>query len=632
MTLTAAATLAILAATAAIVVLRGRRLLRRWQVGRPTGRRWWQGLAVLPRRYLRDVHHVVARDRSAARMHATLAGGVLAGSALAALLALRPGGALAAALVLALAGAGYGLWLQSRRRRPVRPAQLSGGAWNRLTPAFAALLLFLAAGAAGVLAPFTVPVAVPLLLLGAGGALWLGWSVENGPMRHALAGSLHLVHHPRPARFAAPVPAGHSDTALAPLDLDAPRLGAGTAGDFGWNRLASFDACVQCGRCELACPAFAAGLPLNPKALIADLCFALAGPGAARDYAGSPHPGRRPAPASPGPHAPIVLAGEGALVAPETLWSCTTCRACVEECPMLIEHVDAIVELRRHETLEKGAVPAKAAEVLDNLRLTDTQGGHDPAARLDGLVDLRLPVADAEPFDLLLWLGEAAYDRRNQRQIRAFVALLRRAGVDFRVLEQERDTGDLARRLGDEAGFQRLARENVAALRGLRFRRIVTMDPHVLHSLRREYPSFGGQWRVEHHTALLAELVREGRLRPRRTGGRVTYHDPCYLGRYNGEYAAPREILAALGADLVEMEHSGRRARCCGGGGGAPQTDVAGKRRIPDVRMDEARATGAGMLVAACPFCTQMLEGVTGARPEVRDIAELLLAAVEEAP
>ncbi|MDR0810408.1 MAG: (Fe-S)-binding protein [Gemmobacter sp.] len=630
MTATALASLIVLCTAILMIALRTVQLIARWRVGRPGGAGWAKGLAAMPRRYLRDVHHVVARERSSARMHAALAGGLLAGCSLAAALAIWPGRGLGGLLALSVAMAGYGVWLQYRRRHP-RPARLSGGAWSRLTPALGAVLVFLAGMALSAFIPQPGGVVWPLALVGAAGLLWLGWSVQGGPMRHAVAGSLHLAQHPRPARFKAPHPAGHADSALLPVNLSAPAFGVQRAADFAWNRLVSFDACVQCGRCEAACPAFAAGLPLNPKALIADLSFALDRPGARRVYAGSPHPGRAPLLQAPGPHNPIVADGEGALVAPDTLWSCTTCRACVEECPMLIEHVDAVIDLRRAETMEKGAVPPKAAEVLDNLAMTDTQGGAAPAARLDGLVDLNLPLAGSAPVDVLLWLGESAYDRRNQRQIRAFVALLRKAGVDFAVIRGECDTGDLARRLGDEAGFQRLARANIASLSALDFRRIVTMDPHVLHVLRREYPAFGGRWQVEHHTTLLAALLAGGRLSPGPVKGRVTYHDPCYLGRYNGEYEAPRAILAAVGVDLAEMEHAGRRSRCCGGGGGAALTDVVGERRIPDMRMDQARATGAGLVVAACPFCTQMLEGVTGDRPEVTDIAELLLAAVEGA-
>lgn len=627
MTPVALTSLIVLTAAALVALARTRQLTARWRVGRDVGGGWLRGWAAMPRRYLRDVHHVVARDRTSARMHAALAGGVLLSCAVALGAVVWPGRLAGLVLAMAVAMACYGLVLQARRRHP-RPQRLSAGGWSRLTPAFAAALGFLASVALGAVWPLTPGVMLPFAALGASGLLWLAWSVDGGPMRHAVAGALHLAHHPRPARFATDHPVGHADSALLPADLTAQALGVQGAADFGWNRLTSFDACVQCGRCEAACPAFAAGLPLNPKALIADLSFAMDVPGHARAYAGSPHPGRTPLAAAPATHAPIVFQGAGALIDPDTLWACTTCRACVEECPMLIEHVDAVVDLRRAETMEKGAVPPKAAEVLDNLAMTDTAGGHDPGTRLDGLVDLNLPLAGSAPVDVLLWLGESAFDRRNQRQIRAFVALLRKAGVDFAVMARECDTGDLARRLGDEAGFQRLVAGNIAALSALNFRRIVTMDPHVLHALRREYPAFGGHWRVEHHTAVLADLVAGGRLTPAPLSGPVTYHDPCYLGRYNGEYDAPRQLLAAMGADLIEMEHSARRSRCCGGGGGAPLTDVAGERRIPDMRMDQARATGAGLVVAACPFCTQMLEGVTGARPNVADIAEVLLQAV----
>src|SRR5262249_39835209 len=181
---------------------------------------------------------------------------------------------------------------------------------------------------------------------------------------------------------------------------------------------------------------------------------------------------------------------------------------------------------------------------------------------------------------------------------------------------EELDCGDIARRLGDEALFQDLARRNIAVLSRYRFQRIVTADPHVLHCLKNEYPALGGSYRVVHHTSLLAELLAAGRLAPARAMGQiVTYHDPCYLGRYNREIAAPRAILDRLGVERREMERSGLRSSCCGGGGGAPLTDIAGKRRIPDIRMEHARATGAPTLAVACPNCAVMLEGVVGPRP-----------------
>lgn len=414
-----------------------------------------------------------------------------------------------------------------------------------------------------------------------------------------------------------------------PLDLDAPRLGAALPADFTWNRLLSFDACVQCGRCEEACPAFAAGQPLSPKHVIQDLVRGLAPD--APPYTGAPYPGLV---AEPHVATPLVrLVGPDGLIRPETLWSCTTCRACVEECPMMIEHVDAMVGLRRFETLERGALPEKAAEPLAELRATGTLAGRPLSARTDFAAGLDVPVLGPDDeVDVLLWLGEGAFDLRYGRTLRALVRLLRRANVDFAVLgAEERDSGDVARRLGDEATFQELARTNIATLKDRRFRRIVTADPHALHTLRNEYPAFGGSFAVLHHTALLRELMDAGRLTPTtRLDVKVTYHDPCYLARYNGETDAPRAVLDRVVTGRVEMARAGRRAMCCGGGGGAPLSDIAGERRIPDIRMAQAAETGASIVAVACPTCTAMLEGVTNRTADVRDIAELLLAAVEE--
>lgn len=627
--------LGILAFGVLIAMARVALLALRWRVGAAARVPVLAGLASMPRRYLHDVHDVVARRPENARMHAALAGGVLLALVLVAALALHSGTrALSFLILAACAVALYGLVLQARRRLPSRPAQLSGGTWSLLTPAFALVIASFAtlsaATLAGPSAAWTISGAIAFIC-GLAGLGWLAWTVTDGPMRHAVAGALHLAFHPRPGRFGTSKP----ESALRPLDLDAPVLGAETAASFAWNRLIGFDSCVQCGRCESACPAFAAGMPLNPKRLIQDIAGNLSAPETPLGYCGSPHPRIEPARLSAGPVAPLVSDRAGGMlgIAPETLWACTTCRACVQECPMMIEHVDAVIDIRRFQTLEEASAPGKAAEVLDNLDKTDTACGRALSERLDWAADLALPVARADrEVDILLWLGETAYDRRNQRTLRALVTLLRQAGVDFAVLEEERDCGDLARRLGDEAGFVRLASENTRILSGLKFGRIVTIDPHVLHSLRNEYRQFGLSLRVEHHTEALMRLVEEGKLKPaRREDRRVTYHDPCYLGRYNGETSAPRALLSAISTDFAEMKRSGMRSRCCGGGGGAPVTDIAGDRRIPDMRMDDARETGAQLLVTACPYCTQMLEGVAQPRLEIIDIAELLLAAAGEA-
>ncbi|MCR6503010.1 (Fe-S)-binding protein [Shinella sp. CPCC 101442] len=618
-----------------VAVVRVAMLAMRWRVGASARVPVLAGLASMPRRYLHDVHEVVARKPENARMHATLAGGLLLVLVLAVALVFHAGTrALSWMILAASAVALYGLILQGRRRLPRRPAHLSGGKWSMLTPAFALVVAsFATLSVAALAAPSTAwavsnGIAFACGLVGLG---WLAWTVTSGPMRHAIAGALHLAFHPRPARFGTNKP----DGALRPLDLDAPVLGVETAGSFAWNRLIGFDACVQCGRCESACPAFAAGMPLNPKRLIQDIAGNLSAPGTPLSYAGSPHPHIDLARLAAGPIAPLVSdrAGTSLGIAPETLWACTTCRACVQECPMMIEHVDAVIDIRRFQTLEEAAAPGKAAEVLDNLDKTDTASGRALSERLDWAADLALPVATPDcEVDILLWLGEAAFDRRNQRTLRALVTLLRQADVDFAVLEEERDCGDLARRLGDEASFIRLASENTRILSGLRFRRIVTIDPHVVHSLRNEYQQFGTPLHVEHHTEVLMRLVEEGRLKPGRLEDRrVTYHDPCYLGRYNGETTAPRMLLSAISTDFVEMERSGMRSRCCGGGGGAPITDIAGDRRIPDMRMGDAREIDAQLLITACPYCTQMLEGVAQPRLEIIDIAELLLATAGEA-
>jgi Fe-S oxidoreductase len=604
---------------------------RRWFAGQPAEVQWWRGLLRLPRSFLVDVHAVVMRDPYAARMHGLVAGGFLATLALALLVYVvglaNDGLGWGLLVTLALMGVGAAMVAWRRISRPA--GRLSRGAFKRLPFSLFAFVAFLAAA--------EMPLdgwyhATLVGVLGVWACLEMIALAPFGPMRHAVLGAMHLVCHPRFERFDSERP----QTALEPLDLDAEKLGAEMPTDFTWNRLLSFDACVQCGRCQRACPAFGAGLPLNPKKLIQDICAASAVTGDDSAYQGEPHPGRTNGEGRGGRDEPLVgpvVDGE-AMIHPDTLWSCTTCLACVHSCPMMIEHVDAIIALRRFETLERGATPAKAVALLDELRATDNPGGRPLASRLDWATDLEIPViTEGEPRDVLLWLGDGAFDLRGQRTLRALVRLMRRANIDFAVLgEAELDVGDIARRLGDEATFQDLARRNIDTLARFDFQRIVTADPHVLHSLRNEYPAFGGDYTVVHHSALLAGLLDTGTLEVTHPSSqRLTIHDPCYLGRYQGETAAPRTIMAAIGGDLVEMKRSGVFSRCCGGGGGAPVTDIVGEQRIPDTRMDDIRKVGAETVAVACPNCAVMLEGVTGPRPEVMDIAELLLDAVEGA-
>ncbi|WP_111414932.1 (Fe-S)-binding protein [Billgrantia lactosivorans] len=623
----------------ALAVIGAVRRIRLWRQGRPSPVPVIQGLAAMPRRYLVDLHHVVARDKVMSNTHVATAGGFVAAAVLMILVHglgfANPllGGLLLAASALMFVGS---LFVARRRRNP--PARLSRGPWMRLPKslmAFSLSVFLLTLPTVGVLPEGTgsgiLALALAAVLVWGLGEMVFGMT-WGGPMKHAFAGALHLAFHRRPERFGE----GKRSTGLKALDLNDPKapLGVETPSDFTWNQLLGFDACVQCGRCEAACPAFAAGQPLNPKKLIQDMVVGMAG-GSDAHYAGSPYPGKPVGEHAGDPHGPIVAREGTALVDAETLWSCTTCRACVEECPMMIEHVDAIVDMRRFLTLEHGNTPGKGAEVLDNLIATDNPGGFDPGSRLHWAADLNLPLMrDVGQVDVLLWLGDGVFDMRNQRTLRALVKVLRAAEVDFAVLgNEERDSGDVARRLGDEATFQSLARRNIATLSQYRFQHIVTCDPHSFHVLGNEYGALGGVYEVRHHSTYIAELFEAGRLHfaPWK-GGTVTYHDPCYLGRYNGEYEAPRNVLRALGIEVAEMARSGFRSRCCGGGGGAPITDIPGKQRIPDMRMNDVKETGAELVAVGCPQCTAMLEGVVDASAEVRDIAELVADALVERP
>ena len=633
----------LLFAALALAILGAGKRFAMWRRGRPSKVNWLGGLMAMPRRYLVDLHHVVERDKYMSKTHVATAGGFV----LAALLAIVVHGfglhnrilgfALLGACVLMFVGA---LFIAKRRRNP--PARLSKGPWMRLPKS---LLMFSASFFIA-----TLPVAGILpqdfggWILAAVLALGVAWGVSEmffgmtwgGPMKHAFAGALHLAFHRRPERFRSPHNASAArSSGLKALDLNDPNapLGVEKPKDFTWNQLLGFDACVQCGRCEAACPAFAAGQPLNPKKLIQDMVVGLAG-GSDKGYFGSPYPGIPVGEHGGNPHQPIVFAEGKGLVEADTLWSCTTCRACVEECPMMIEHVDAIVDMRRHLTLEKGTTPNKGAEVLDNLIATDNPGGFAPGGRLNWAADLNLPLmSDKKQAEVLFWVGDGAFDMRNQRTLRAFVKVLKAADVDFAVLGlEERDSGDVARRLGDEATFQQLAKRNIATLSQYRFQTIVTCDPHSFHVLKNEYGELGGCYDVLHHSTYIATLIARDRLDlGKHQAASVTYHDPCYLGRYNGEYEAPRAVLKAIGIDVKEMARSGFRSRCCGGGGGAPITDIPGKQRIPDMRMADIKETGAELVAVGCPQCTAMLEGVVSPRPEIKDIAELVAEVLIEA-
>ncbi|WCN08990.1 (Fe-S)-binding protein [Marinomonas mediterranea] len=605
-----------------------------WRAGQPSPVNIISGLMAMPKRYLHDLHHVVERDKYMSRTHVATGGGFVLAMFL--VLCVHLFGvdskllawALLASLVMMFTGA---IFVFKRRRNP--PSRLSKGPWMRLPKSlmtFAVTFFVLTLPAAGILPDGTGNVLLTLvlsaLILVSLGEMLFGMT-WGGPMKHAFAGALHLAFHRRQERFG-----GGRSTGLKPAELGVEVHGVSKPTDFKWNQLLGFDACVQCGRCEAMCPAFAAGQPLNPKKLIQDMVVGLAG-GTDANYAGSHYPdpqgkGREPGSAKGSP-TEVITAG---LVDAETLWSCTTCRACVEECPMMIEHVDAIVDMRRFLTMEKGETPNKGAEVLDNIIATDNPNGYAPGSRTNWAADQNLNVMrDVKKAEVLFWVSDGAFDMRSQRILRSFVKLLKAANVDVAILgDEERDSGDVARRLGDDATFQNLAKRNLQTLSQYEFKTIVTTDPHAFHCLRNEYGDFGSDAldnvEVLHHTTYLNRLVQDGKLKlDTFKGGTVTYHDPCYLGRYNGEYEAPRELLRSMGIEVAEMERSGFRSRCCGGGGGAPITDIPGEKRIADMRVEDAKETQADLIAVGCQQCTAMLEGVVEPRPEIRDIAEILV-------
>ncbi|PWI33561.1 (Fe-S)-binding protein [Vibrio albus] len=617
----------------ALTVIGMWRRIRMWRRGQKERVAFWSGLASMPRRYLVDLHHVVARDKVMSNTHVATAGGFVLSVVL--ILTVHLFGVtsdivswlLLGSLALMFVGA-----LSVYRRRMNPPSRLSKGPWMRLRKSllvFSVSFFLMTLPVSGLLPEGSLNWVVNAVLIA--GIIWgigemflgMGW---GGPMKHAFAGSLHLAFHRRPERFG-----GGRSTGLKPVDLSAAKLGVEKPEDFKWNQLLGFDACVQCGRCEAVCPAFAAGQPLNPKKLIQDMVVGLAG-GTDKRYAGSPHPGKEVGCGSGGAHNPIV----GGVVNADTLWSCTTCRACVEECPMMIEHVDAVVDMRRFLTLEKGETPEKGVEVLENLIFTDNPNGHAPKKRSHWAVDQDLKLmSEVKRADVLFWVSDGAFDMRSQRILKAFVKVMKAANLDVAILgDEELDSGDVARRLGDDATFQRLAKRNIATLSKYEFDCIVTTDPHAFHCLKNEYPDFYPAdekpgYQVWHHTTFINQLVEKGliHLRPYQDI-KATYHDPCYLGRYNGEYESPRSLLKQLGIEISEMERSGFRSRCCGGGGGAPISDIPGEQRIADMRMEDIRETGAELVAVGCQQCTAMLEGVVEPRPEVKDIAELVAEAL----
>ncbi|WP_106582100.1 (Fe-S)-binding protein [Murinocardiopsis flavida] len=447
-------------------------------------------------------------------------------------------------------------------------------------------------------------------------------------------------------------------TGREPLDFeeadpDEDPFGAGKVQDFTWKGLLDFSTCTECGRCQSQCPAWNTGKPLSPKKLVMDL----------RDhaYATAPYAMAGTTAETPGIHDDVLallsrpLVGteeENGVIHPDVLWSCTNCGACVEQCPVDIEHIDHITDMRRYQVMIESSFPSEAGTLLKNLENKGNPWGMAEERRLDWVAELAAQddpvevtvVEDTLPegTEYLFWVGCAgALEDRAKKTTKAIAELLDMAGVRFAVLGgMEACTGDPARRLGMEYVFQMLAQQNVETLNDAGVTKIVASCPHCFNTLGKEYPQLGGEYEVVHHSQLLARLVDEGRLTPvQRIEENITYHDPCFLGRHNKVYTPPREIMAQVpGVTTKEMHRHKERGFCCGAGGARMWMEERLGKRINTERVDEALGTDPDTVSTACPFCQVMLgdainekksQGLAKESLEVVDVSQLLLRSMK---
>jgi Fe-S oxidoreductase len=425
--------------------------------------------------------------------------------------------------------------------------------------------------------------------------------------------------------------------ALKPINLEeegVEKFGVSDVDDLTWKQLLDGYTCTECGRCTDSCPANLTGKLLSPRKIVVDIRKRLVEKG------------------------PLVLSGKSSeslstseekgpfaktlvhdYISAEELFACTTCLACVQECPVNIEHVDAIVDMRRHLVLMESNFPPEVQVVFRNLENNFSPWAFPSSSRADWAEGLNVPrMSDSPDIDVLFWVGCAgAYDARYTKVTKAFTALLQQAGVKFAILgTEEKCTGDSARRIGNEYLAQTLMKDNIATLNNHNVKKIVTTCPHCFNTLKNEYPQFGGRYDVQHHTDFLAKLLEQGALEP--TGNfdkTITYHDSCYLGRYNEVYDSPRDVLKTVeGVDLVEMAKTRSRGMCCGAGGGRMWMEETEGKRVNIERTEQALSTHASVVSTACPFCmTMMNDGVKAKEAadevEVKDVAEILLEAVQ---
>jgi Fe-S oxidoreductase/nitrate reductase gamma subunit len=514
---------------------------------------------------------------------------------------------------------------------------------ERLTGAAAGAPRFEATAPAGSLAALWLHAtgASPAALGAVGAAaFWLHLVILGAFLNFLPFGKHFHIITALPNVFLRSLPPGSA--ALRKLDLEAEdaSFGAATIADLGWKEGLDAYSCTECGRCQTRCPTHTTGKPLSHKIVNGWLKRHLveAAPALTRLARAGDAEARQAALAELRPLAEIVPT--------DTFWACTTCGWCETACPVLIENIPRLVDLRRQQVLVEAAVPDEAARVFKNLETQGNPWGIGSNRRAEWCEDLAVPrAADGGEFEYLFFVGCAgAYDDRQKKVSRDIVRILRAAGVKFAILgEEETCTGDAARRLGNEYLFQMLAQANVETFARYGVKKVITQCPHCLNALRNEYPQLGGHYEVVHHTELIATLVAEGRLAPgaaaRAAGRAVTFHDPCYLARHNGTTEAPRQALAAAGVALAEMPRSGRSGFCCGAGGGRMWLEEKLGSRVNHARVEEAAAAvgqDGGVVAVGCPFCLTMLkDGIaeTGReeRLQVLDVAEIVASALPAA-
>jgi len=448
---------------------------------------------------------------------------------------------------------------------------------------------------------------------------WLGFAVICGFLIHSrYSKKVHGIAAPFNIFLRSLDPKG----ALVPIGVETARtLTATTIDCLTWKELLNTFSCAECGRCQISCPAYLSGKVLNPKDLIQKLKEHLLK--------------EAPSLLGGGPAQGKVIFGE--TVSEEAVWDCTTCGACQQQCPTAVEHVNLIVDLRR-QLVERGRVTSSVRNSLENMCLLGNPWRESQTARSDFARQLGLPLAQrGGETELLYWVGCAsAYDERARNITRAVASLLKKADIKYAVLgAEEKCCGDPARRLGDEGLFQMLARSNIETFKKYDFKRILVHCPHCYNTFRNEYRQFGVYLEVIHHSEFIRELIHRGEIIPSLVQGhRLTFHDPCYLGRYNGLYAAPRQVLRAIpGLEVVEMRSNRERSFCCGAGGGHLWMQEGGGQRIENLRFEQAQEVSPQVIATACPYCVAMLDVAAstkgaGTRIKVMDIAELVMEAM----